>query len=158
DPGQAEDAGRGAVERLDLDVADAAELPFAVRRHLEDADGGAARDAQLLMAAPHDAVHRKLGVGADDLDRGRGGDPGVVAMAEAVDNRGQEGAVALFDYEAVATDVQAPERPAEASELHRSPLNKQDTVVPRPGAVSSWNSSTSFFTATRPLPMPRCDL
>src|SRR5436305_3505295 len=158
DAGQGEAARRMAVERLHLDVADAAELALARGVHLEQADGGAAGDAQLLMAAPEDGVHGLIRELADDLRGTLGGHRRLVAVAEPVDHGGQNGAVALLDDEAVATDRKALVRAAETTGFQRSPRKMQLTVVPTPGRVSSWNSSTSFLTATSPLPMPRCDL
>src|SRR5436305_1474759 len=158
DPGQAEDARRRTVERLHLDVADAAELPLAVLGDLHQADGGAARRAQLLVDAHQQLPDREVGELADHLDGAPGGHRRFVAMAEAVDDGRQGLPLTLLDHEAVATDRQPLVRTAETTGSQRSPLKTHVTVVPTPGRVSSWKSSTSFLTATRPLPIPRCDL
>src|SRR5258707_5074667 len=140
DAGQAEAARRLAVERLHLDVADAAELARACRVHLEHTDGGAAGDAQLLMAASQDGVHRLVGEIADDLRGSLGRHRRLVAVAEAVDHGGQHGPLAFLDDETVATDRKPLVRAAETSGFQRSPLKTQVTVVPRPSRGSRWKS------------------
>src|SRR6185369_6605803 len=160
DAGETEDARRLAVQRLDLDVADAAEGAGAAGVDLEDADRRTARGAQLLVADRHDLGDAQIEIGADHLRRLFSGHPRLVAMAETVDHC-REGAASVFDLfhdEAVTTNGEPLERPAVTTHFHLSPRNTHITVVPRPGAVSRLNSSTSFLTATSPLPMPRCDL